>query len=230
MSGHNKWSSIKHKKKANDDKKSKLFSKLASNIKTNLKLGNDLNKNPKLKNAISKALDNNISKSVILKITSKKELQNKNKVIYSATLPNGVIFILECHSDNKNKIISDLKYLFSQLSGSVVQFKNVEFIFNRIYKLDFFDLYNEENLLNNISNKTSILHFYDNNIFLNACKNEISNLFKTEISGFKFLTIFEAKKKIKISDDYFDKLKILKKKINEKDYIANIFTNILNFD
>lgn len=227
MAGHSKWSSIKHKKKANDEKKSKLFSKLADNIKTSLKNGNDINKNFKLKNAVDKALNNNISKTVISKIIfKKKEFVKNNTIYYSAILPEGVVFILECYPDNKNKIISDLKYLFLQVSGSIIQFKNIEYIFNKFLKLEFLNHYNEEYILNKLK-PDFITNFLNNDIFLTVNNLEcLSNFIDFENTVFQSSFIFKAKKNIFLDCFYLKKLNDFKKRIIDKTFICKIFSNI----
>lgn len=225
MSGHNKWSSIKHKKKIKDEKKSKLFSKLADNIKTTLKNGNDLNQNSKLKNAVCKALNNNISKSVISKIIKKETSENKEKILFNVILQENVIFIIECLSDNKNKTTSEIKNIFSKRSGQIVQFKEIEYAFKKNLKINLNYEYNEEHFLNKIPN--SIIKNFNNDYIILKINN-INEINYLKHINYKTSFIFVAKKKIKVELNYLKELKIIKKNIMEKKYISQIFTNVLN--
>jgi len=226
MSGHSKWSSIKRKKKTNDDKRGRLFSKLANDIRVSLKNGSDIKHNFKFKNAVSRALDNNINKSIINKIISEKEIYGKNKILFSATSIQGSIFILECVEDNKNKIISDLKYLFAQFSGSLVSLSNVEPLFKRCMKIKLFDFYNEEYILFNLS-YCFIFNFLNDSFCVHIDDiSKISSKLKLMNYNFNYSFEFISEKDIFLDTCYLNKLIVLKKKIKEKPYIFNVFTNI----
>jgi YebC/PmpR family DNA-binding regulatory protein len=117
MSGHNKWSKIKHKKAVTDAQKSKVFSKLAKLIAVESKEANgDINSSG-LKTAIEKAKavnmpSDNISRAV--KKGSDKDMAAMEVNTYEAYGPGGVAMIIETLTDNKNRIAAEIKHILSK--------------------------------------------------------------------------------------------------------------------
>ena len=128
MSGHNKWSQIKHKKDITDAKKSKIFSKLVRFISVEAKLAKgDLNA-PGLRSAIEKAKKVNMPAENIeraIKKASEPSVQ-MDSIIYETYGPGGVGIIIETLTDNKNRTAQEIKHILSKNSfalgeiGSVV--------------------------------------------------------------------------------------------------------------
>jgi len=128
MSGHNKWSQIKHKKDITDAKKSKIFSKLVRFISVEAKLAKgDLNA-PGLRSAIEKAKKVNMPAENIeraIKKASEPSAQ-MDSIIYETYGPGGVGIIIETLTDNKNRTAQEIKHILSKNSfalgeiGSVV--------------------------------------------------------------------------------------------------------------
>jgi YebC/PmpR family DNA-binding regulatory protein len=117
MSGHNKWSKIKHKKAVTDSKKSKEFSKLAKLIAVeSKKVGGDTS-SPNLRAAIDKARSQNMPgdniKRAVAKGLSSKEVAD-SEVAYEAYGPGGVAIIISGLTDNKNRTASEIKHLLSK--------------------------------------------------------------------------------------------------------------------
>ena|SRR3989344_3974659 len=116
MSGHNKWSQIKHKKDITDAKKSKIFSKLVRFISVEARLAKgDLNA-PGLRAAILKAKQINMPGDVIeraIKKASEPSL-TMDSITYETYGPGGVGIIIETLTDNKNRIAQDIKHILSK--------------------------------------------------------------------------------------------------------------------
>lgn len=130
LSGHNKWSSIKHDKAKNDVERNKLFSKFAQRIALAVKLsgGNiDPNLNIRLATAIELANKNNVTKKVIenaIKKGAGTSSANKNgssmeSCIYEGMGPGGVAFVVEALTDNKNRTIGFVRSAFTKANGSM---------------------------------------------------------------------------------------------------------------
>jgi len=114
MSGHSKWSTIKHKKAQEDAKKGKTFSKLSRFITLAVKAGGaDPGANFELKLAIEKAKAANMPSQNIRKAIQKgmgnKEADNLVEVVYEVHGPEGVTLIIEGVTDNKNRTLSEVK-------------------------------------------------------------------------------------------------------------------------
>ncbi len=122
MSGHNKWSKIKHKKASSDAKKSKEFSKYSRLISTESRLvGGDIS-SPSLKMIIDKAKSINMPKENIERAVQKGVVDTDSpleKVVYEAYGPGGVAIIIEALTDNRNRSAQEVKRALS-LHGHVL--------------------------------------------------------------------------------------------------------------
>jgi YebC/PmpR family DNA-binding regulatory protein len=119
MSGHSKWSQIKHKKAATDAKRSKLFGKLARAISIAAReRGPDPEKNMALKAAISKAREFNMPNEnidrAISKATGSSEADVFKEFTYEAYGPGGVAMLITGITDNNNRTSQEIKHLLGQ--------------------------------------------------------------------------------------------------------------------
>ncbi len=120
MSGHNKWSKIKHKKAATDAKKSKIFTKLVRLIQVEAKLANGDVESPGLKAAIEKARKENMPKDNIDRAIKKaSEAGDTTAVLYEAYGPAGVGMIITGLTDNTNRTSAEVKHILSKNGGSL---------------------------------------------------------------------------------------------------------------
>src|SRR5204862_1734096 len=114
MSGHSKWSSIKHKKAAKDAKRGKAFTKFIKEITGAARMGSgDINANPRLRTAVLTARQNsmpadNITRA-IKKGTGELEGVNYDEVTYEAYGPGGVAVLVQALTDNRNRTVSELR-------------------------------------------------------------------------------------------------------------------------
>ena len=136
MSGHSKWSSIKHKKGAADAKRGQLFSKLSRAITVAAKEGGgDPSANATLTTAIQKAKDNSMPKDNIERAIAKGagggEGEIYETVIYEGYGPNGVAVLVEAMTDNRNRTAADVRNIFNRTSGKLGETGTVAWIFER---------------------------------------------------------------------------------------------------
>ena len=135
MSGHNRWSKIKHKKAVSDAKKSKVFSKLVKLIQIeSKKAGGDLN-SPILKAAIEKAKKGNVPKENIVKAVKKGasgEAANLENALYEAYGPGGVGIMIETLTDNKNRTGAEIKSILSKNNANLGAPSSVSWAFEKI--------------------------------------------------------------------------------------------------
>lgn len=124
MSGHSKWSTIKRKKGAADQKRGQLFSKLAKKITVAAKEGGggDPNTNYKLKTAVDYAKsqgmpNDNIERAI--KNASGTGSANISEVIYEGYGPFGTAFLVEAATDNTNRTLSEVKHIFTKNNGQL---------------------------------------------------------------------------------------------------------------
>ena len=136
MSGHSKWSTIRHKKGAADVKRGKIFTKIIREITVAAKIGGgDINTNPRLRLAINKAKSENMPKDnmekAIKKGTGELEGVNYEENIYEGYGPNGVAIMVSTLTDNKNRTISEIRHIFSKNGGNIGATGCVAFLFDR---------------------------------------------------------------------------------------------------
>ena len=124
MSGHSKWSTIKHKKGAADAKRGKIFTKLIKEITIAARMGGgDLDSNPRLRSAVAAAKSQNMPKDnlerAIKKGTGDLEGVQYEEMSYEGYGPGGVAVLVECLTDNKNRTVADVRYIFSKAGGNI---------------------------------------------------------------------------------------------------------------
>jgi YebC/PmpR family DNA-binding regulatory protein len=137
MSGHSKWSSIKHKKGAADAKRGKLFSKLARAIIVAARDGGgDPDNNPTLATAIQKARDvsmpkDNIQRAIDRGTGAGADGAAIERILYEGYGPGGVAILVEALSDNRNRAGAEIRFAFSSHGGSLGEPGSVAWIFEK---------------------------------------------------------------------------------------------------
>lgn len=142
MSGHSKWATTKHRKAAQDAKRSALFSKLSRNITVAAREGNDPNpeNNASLAAAIEKAKGYSLPKDKIKTAIDKafgsgKDAANYESVVYEGYGPAGVAFYCEALTDNRNRTAADVRSAFAHAGGSLGTSGSVAYQFDRVGKI-----------------------------------------------------------------------------------------------
>lgn len=138
MSGHSKWATTKHRKAAQDAKRSALFSKLSRNITVAAKEGGDPNpeNNASLAAAIEKAKGYSLPKDKIKTAIDKafgsgKDAANYETVVYEGYAPCGVAILCEALTDNRNRTAADVRAAFNHHGGNLGTSCSVSFMFER---------------------------------------------------------------------------------------------------
>ena len=136
MSGHSKWSSIKHKKTATDAKRGRIFTKLIKEITVAARMGGgDPDANPRLRTAIQAAKSENMPKDnidrAIKKGTGELEGVNYEESVYEGYGPGGAAVLIESLSDNKNRAVADIRYIFSKNGASLGENGCVAWMFDK---------------------------------------------------------------------------------------------------
>jgi YebC/PmpR family DNA-binding regulatory protein len=137
MSGHSKWSSIKHKKGAADAQRGKLFSKLARVITVAARDGGgDPDGNPTLGTAIQKAREASMPKDKIQKAIDTgtgagADGEAIERIVYEGYGPAGVAVLVEALTDNRNRASAEIRFAFSKHGGSLGEPGSVAWIFEK---------------------------------------------------------------------------------------------------
>ena len=135
MAGHSKWANIKHKKARQDKKRGKIFSKLSKKITSAARrAGGDLEYNSELRVYVDKAKDANMPKEnierAIKKGTGELEGVSYTDFRYEAYGPGGVAYLLEGSTDNKNRTVADIRYVFDKNGGNLGESGCVSWMFH----------------------------------------------------------------------------------------------------
>jgi YebC/PmpR family DNA-binding regulatory protein len=136
MSGHSKWSTIKHKKGALDAKRGKIFTRVLKEITVAARLGGgDVNANPRLRLAVDLAKSSNMPKDTweraIKKGTGELEGVSYEEVLYEAYGPGGVAIIVEAVTDNKNRTTPEVRACFTKFGQELGAANSVAYMFSK---------------------------------------------------------------------------------------------------
>ena len=136
MSGHSKWHSIKHKKAAQDAKRGKMFTKIIHELVVAARIGGgDSDTNPRLRKAIADAKGVNMPsdniKRAIMKGTGQLESTTYEEFSYEGYGAGGVAILVETLTDNKNRTVSEVRYIFSKNGGNMGESGCVAWMFSR---------------------------------------------------------------------------------------------------
>lgn len=136
MSGHSKWSKIKHKKEGTDSKRGALFSKLIKELTASARQGgSNLENNVRLRSAVARAKTQNMPMSnidnAIKKGTGELPGVVYEEMSYEGYGPNGVAIFIETLTDNKNRTSAELRNLFSKKNGNMAGSGSVAWLFHK---------------------------------------------------------------------------------------------------
>jgi len=151
MSGHSKWANIKNRKGAQDKKRSEAFTKVSKNILTAIR-SNGGNTNPdanlSLKVAIEKAKEVNMPKENIERLIARFEERKANLASFEfeGFGPYGVPMIVETETDNKNRVLGEIRLIFRDYSGSLGTEGSVNFLFDRVGEVELASLPEDKQL------------------------------------------------------------------------------------
>jgi YebC/PmpR family DNA-binding regulatory protein len=136
MSGHSKWSTIKHKKAQKDARRGRLFTKLIKEITVAARMGGgDLNANPRLRTAVTTARQNSMPtdniERAIKKGTGELEGVSYDEVTYEAYGPGGVAMLVQALTDNRNRTVADLRNVIEKHGGNLASTGAVTWMFHK---------------------------------------------------------------------------------------------------
>ncbi|MBD3670764.1 MAG: YebC/PmpR family DNA-binding transcriptional regulator [Gammaproteobacteria bacterium] len=137
MAGHSKWANIKHRKAAQDAKRGKIFTKLIREITVSARMGGaDQDSNPRLRDAINKALSANMKRDTIDNAIKRgagdTDGENYEEVRYEGYGPNGVAVMVDCLTDNRNRTVAEVRHAFTKSGGNLGTDGSVAYLFSKV--------------------------------------------------------------------------------------------------
>ena len=142
MAGHSQFANIKHRKGAQDAKKAKLFTKIIREVTVAAKTGQcDPEFNPRLRNAIIEARNNNMPKdridAAIKKVIAGIDTENYEEIRYEGYASGGIALIVEALTDNRNRTASEVRSIFTKMGGVLGETGSVSFMFDKVGIINF---------------------------------------------------------------------------------------------
>jgi YebC/PmpR family DNA-binding regulatory protein len=152
MAGHSKWANIKRHKAKQDAKRGKLYTKLIREITVAAKLGGgDANANPRLRAALDKALEANMTRDVIDRAIKRgaggMEGENVEEICYEGYGPGGIAVLVDCMTNNRNRTVADVRHAFTKYGGNLGTDGSVAYLFKKLGSLIFAPDVDEERLM-----------------------------------------------------------------------------------
>ena len=137
MAGHSKWANIQHRKKGQDAKRGKLFTKFIREITVAAKMGgSDLSSNPRLRLAVDKALTNNMPKDTVERAIKRGagELEDVayEDVRYEGYGVGGVAIMVDAMTDNRNRTVAEVRHAFNKMGGNMGTDGSVSYLFSKL--------------------------------------------------------------------------------------------------
>lgn len=137
MAGHSKWANIRHRKGAQDAKRGKIFTKIIREITVAAREGGDDEaSNPRLRDAVVKALKANMKRDTIDNAIKRGagglDGADMQAMLYEGYGPQGVAILVECLSDNKNRTVSEVRHAFNKYGGNLGTDGSVAYLFNKV--------------------------------------------------------------------------------------------------
>ena len=236
MACHSKWSTIKRKKGALDQKRGKIFSTISKEITVSSRLGGkDIDSNPRLRQAVKKAKSLNMPNSNIDKAIKKGvgELDNViiEEVSYEGYGPFGVAILIEAITDNKNRTVADIRHALSKFGGSLGQDGSVSWNFERngIILIDKNEI--SENEIFEFSIENDCIEFFEDEecyrLYFNAndLYNKLDILEKLSINVDSSFLAYVPKDEIGLSKDENQKVEKLLEFLDDLEDVQNVFSN-----
>jgi len=142
MAGHSKWANIQHRKGRQDTKRGKIFTRLIKEITVAAKLGGgDVGGNPRLRLAVDKAYDNNMTKDTVQRAIQRGsgglDGANYEEIRYEGYGPNGAAIIVDTMTDNRVRTVAEVRHAFSKYGGNLGTDGSVAFLFKHCGQLFF---------------------------------------------------------------------------------------------
>jgi YebC/PmpR family DNA-binding regulatory protein len=142
MAGHSKWANVQHRKNRQDAKRGKIFTRLIKEITVAARLGGgDPDSNPRLRLAVDKAYDNNMSKENVERAIKRGagglDGASYEPVRYEGYGVSGAAVIVDCLTDNKTRTVADVRHAFTKSGGNLGTDGSVAFLFKHCGQLVF---------------------------------------------------------------------------------------------
>ena len=235
MAGHSKWANIQHRKKRQDNKRGKLFTKLIKEITVAAREGGgDADSNPRLRLALDKAFTGNMNKETVEKAinrgTGNLEGVNYEELTYEGYSSSGVAIIVECVTDNKNRTVAEVRHAFSKFSGNLGSSGSVSYLFKKIGVISYQETNSAEQIMDlAIENNAEDIINEENYVEIHTDKADYLNIAKVlKDNNFIFDNAeleMHADVKIELDSEAAESFTKFIDSLEELDDVQNVYTN-----
>lgn len=235
MSGHNKWSQIKHKKAKEDAKRGKAFTKLIKEITVASREGGDPTGNARLRHLIEKAKDINMPQDNIARAikrgTGELPGVSYESYTYEGYGPFGIAVMIETLSDNKNRTVADMRHIFSKGGGNLGESGSVSWIFKRMGVIRGTSTLNEDQLfealfeydIKDIKHDGNFYSIFVEPTEVDTIKKAAKNIgFIIESADIEWV----AQNTLPLSDNQSEKAVEFLSSLEDHDDVQNVYTNL----
>lgn len=152
MAGHSKWANIRRHKAVVDAKRGKLYTKLIREITVSAQMGGgDAGANPRLRAALDKALEANMTKDVIERAIKRgvggADTENLEEIRYEGYGPGGTAVMVDCMTNNRNRTAGEVRHAFSKNGGNLGTDGSVGYLFKKLGQMTFAPGVDEEKIM-----------------------------------------------------------------------------------
>lgn len=236
MSGHNKWSQIKHKKAKEDSKRGKAFTKLIKEITVCAKEGGgDPAANARLRTLIEKAKEINMPLDNITRAVKRGSGElpgvHYDPYTYEGYGPYGIAVLVETLSDNKNRTVADMRHLFSKHGGSLGESGSVNWMFKRLGVIRGTGKVTEDQLLEALMDYPIVDISCQDNFISVSCDLKSLDVVKNELKKLG-VTIdnadieWVAQNTIQLSEEQSNKAIEFLSQLEDHDDVQSVYTNL----
>ena len=237
MAGHSKFKNIQFRKGAQDKKRAKQFSKIGREIQIAVKIaGTDIESNPRLRLAITKARSVNMPKDNVDRAINKNnsDTTEYSEVRYEGYGPFGTAFIVEALTDNKNRTASEIRSIFSKNGGNLGETGSVSFNFDKVGEIQIKSEINDTLLEELLEQGLEDYSVEDNNTNIYCKFESLASLEKVimekGLDVQSALIVWKPNMTVKIEkEDELNRLIKLNDDLEDNDDVQNCFSN-LDFD
>lgn len=236
MAGHSKWANIKHRKAAQDAKRGKLFTKHIRELTVAAREGGgDPASNAALRIAVDKALGVNMTRDTVERAikrgTGDLEGVTYEDMTYEGYAPGGIAILVECSSDNKNRIVAEVRHAFSKYNGSMGTSGSVAYMFQSLGSIIMAEGLDEEAVMDVAleAGADDIVTHEDGTVEVTCPSSEYVTLIqafeKAEMAVAESEVTKRAENEIALSDDDAEKVLKLVDALEDLDDVVDVFTN-----
>ena len=236
MAGHSKWANIQHRKKRQDAKRGKLFTRLIREITVAAREGGgDQDSNPRLRLALDKAFSSNMNKDTIEKAINrgigKIEGAIYEEITYEGYSSNGVAVLVETVTDNRNRTVAEIRHVFTKFGGNLGSSGSVSYLFKKICFITFEGIENKDELID-LAIETDIDDYEDDEmdmIFFTSSENFLKSIDVFKKNNYipsSMEVEMQADTKVKLTDDDNDSFVKFLDALEELDDVQNVYSNL----